>query len=89
MNYSVMIRAAHSTSDTNVAGLPNFAPHRVSAFGVCSLLGKAGAFAPLQFRLPQVRKAQGYSTPLIVQMSPPCGRKRSNITHSPSGDQTG
>jgi hypothetical protein len=31
----------------------------------------------------------GYSTPLIAQMSPPCGRKRSNITHLPSGDQTG
>src|ERR1700757_3802781 len=30
-----------------------------------------------------------YSTPLIAQMSPPCGRKRSNITHFPSGDQTG
>ena len=29
-----------------------------------------------------------YSTPLIAQMSPPCGRKRSNITHLPSGDQT-
>ena len=31
----------------------------------------------------------GHSTPLITQMSPPCGRKRSNITHLPSGDQTG
>ena len=30
-----------------------------------------------------------YSTPLIAQMSPPCGLKRSNITHLPSGDQTG
>ena len=26
-NYSVMIRSAHSTSDTKIAGLPNFAPH--------------------------------------------------------------
>jgi hypothetical protein len=25
----------------------------------------------------------------IIQMSPPCGRKRSNKTHRPSGDQTG
>ena len=30
-----------------------------------------------------------YSTPLIAQMSPPWGRKWSNITHLPSGDQTG
>jgi hypothetical protein len=30
-----------------------------------------------------------YSTPLIAQMSPPSGLKRSNITHLPSGDQTG
>jgi hypothetical protein len=26
-NYSVMIRSAHSTIETNIAGLPNFAPH--------------------------------------------------------------
>ena len=26
MRYSVMIRSAHSTMDTNIAGLPNFAP---------------------------------------------------------------
>jgi hypothetical protein len=25
--YSVMIRSAHSTSDTKIVGLPNFAPH--------------------------------------------------------------
>jgi len=25
--YSVMIRSDHSTSETNMAGLPNFAPH--------------------------------------------------------------
>src|ERR1700747_743004 len=25
--YSVMIRSAHSTSDTKTAGVPNFAPH--------------------------------------------------------------
>ena len=25
--YSVMIRSAHSTSETKIAGLPNFAPH--------------------------------------------------------------
>src|SRR5437899_5923385 len=26
---------------------------------------------------------------LIIQMSPPCGRKRSKCTHLPSGDHTG
>jgi hypothetical protein len=36
-----------------------------------------------------IPQAAGYSKPLIAQMSPPCGRKRSNITHLPSGDQTG
>jgi hypothetical protein len=25
--YSVMIRSAHSTSDTKIVGFPNFAPH--------------------------------------------------------------
>ena len=25
--YSVMIRSAHSTSETKIAGVPNFAPH--------------------------------------------------------------
>ena len=43
----------------------------------------------LGFGLLEVGKPQGHSTPLIAQMSPPCGRKRSNITHLPSGDQTG
>jgi len=33
--------------------------------------------------------SEAYSTPLMAQMSPPCGWKRSNITHFPSGDQTG
>jgi hypothetical protein len=33
---------------------------------------------------------QGYSTtPLKAQRSPPCGLKRSNNTHFPSGDHTG
>ena len=27
MSYSVMTRSAHSTSETKIAGLPNFAPH--------------------------------------------------------------
>src|SRR6266704_1514665 len=31
----------------------------------------------------------GHSKCSNIQMSPPCGRKRSNRTHCPSGDQTG
>jgi hypothetical protein len=27
IRYSVTILSAHSTSETNIAGLPNFAPH--------------------------------------------------------------
>jgi hypothetical protein len=34
-------------------------------------------------------QASSHSTPLIAQMSPPCGLKRSNSTHFPSGDHTG
>ena len=32
--YSVMIRSAHSTSDTKIAGLPNFAPQSFKSVSV-------------------------------------------------------
>ena len=32
--HSVMMRSAHSTSETKIAGLPNFAPHCVTSASV-------------------------------------------------------
>jgi methionine sulfoxide reductase heme-binding subunit len=45
----------------------------------------------LRSRLPHTRwwTAQRSSRPSIIQTSPPFGRKRSNSTQRPSGDQTG
>ena len=34
IGYSVMIRSAHSTSDTKIAGLPNFAPQSFKSVSV-------------------------------------------------------
>jgi len=65
------------TSDANFAAARRLLQLRVLGFGLLHL-GTSGKSEP-----------QGYSTPLIAQMSPPCGRKRSNMTHLPSGDQTG
>ena len=34
LGYSVMMRSAHSTSETKIAGLPNFAPHWLKSASV-------------------------------------------------------